>query len=504
MKKRILSMVMALIMVLCLLPAAVMAQSSITVYVTISDKGSIAVGSDGAHTLMAQIPVSVPAENGAATVDAALTAVHEKYSAGGAADYSQSGGFANKLWGVKTGSLLFFVNDKGLATGVTADTVSDGDYLTAAIMGDTTTYSDVYAYFDTRATSALVNSAVPLKLTGIFGMGGGETAALGAITVGTVSADGTFTQLGVTGSDGSVQVSFPAAGTYYVTAKGTVATKADDYSNYPTVTKVDVNAPTIAPVCKVTVVYAPVEPPVPTVKPEAKLPFNDVKGSSAESAIAYVYDKKLMSGVSADSFAPDAVITRAMAVTVLWTLAGAPGAKSAGFTDLTDGWYAAAANWAKEKGVSAGCGNGAFCPNSPISKEELCTMLYVYTGAKAGNADLSAFSDAADASAWAVPALSWANAGGYVPGAGSKTLDPSGSFSRAQFAVTIAAKMLNNGGRKKCRKGIIIRIFQTRNASSTPATRGLIPAISTAFSAIARCMHWAMAAAAASAIRRWA
>lgn len=51
--------------------------------------------------------------------------------------------------------------------------------------------------------------------------------------------------------------------------------------------------------------------------------------------------------------------------------------------------------------------------------------------------DLSSFTDASDISAWAEPAMKWANAAGLITGRTATTLAPEGSASRAEVAAIL-------------------------------------------------------------------
>jgi len=79
-------------------------------------------------------------------------------------------------------------------------------------------------------------------------------------------------------------------------------------------------------------------------------PFRDVSENDAfYAAVVAVYNRGLMTGTAADTFAPNSAFTYAMAVTVLWRLAGEP-STAAG----TGGWYATALAWAVAEGVVPG------------------------------------------------------------------------------------------------------------------------------------------------------
>ena len=139
-------------------------------------------------------------------------------------------------------------------------------------------------------------------------------------------------------------------------------------------------------------------------------------------------------------------MSRAMLVTVLWRLAGAPAPKGVNtFSDVPGGtWYTDAVTWAAENGVVSGIGGGCFAPNSNVTREQWAVILFNYAhscGYDVGaRADLSAFPDAGSVSGWAQDALSWANAAGLINGTvygGRTILDPQGSASRAQVAMIL-------------------------------------------------------------------
>lgn len=179
----------------------------------------------------------------------------------------------------------------------------------------------------------------------------------------------------------------------------------------------------------------------------ARFPFTDVPaGSWYYGAAAYAYNNGLFDGTSPTTFAPSAVMSRAMLVTVLWRLAGAPAPKGVNtFSDVPGGtWYTDAVTWAAENGVVSGIGGGRFAPNSDVTREQTAVILFNYAHSRGydvgARADLSAFPDAGSVSGWAQDALSWANAAGLINGTvyGVRTiLDPQGSASRAQVAMIL-------------------------------------------------------------------
>ena len=78
-----------------------------------------------------------------------------------------------------------------------------------------------------------------------------------------------------------------------------------------------------------------------------------------------------------DNFSAEADCTRAMVVTYLWKLAGSPNAGTSDFTDVpANADYAQAVAWAVEQGITSGTGNGQFSPNSICSRGQIVTFLY--------------------------------------------------------------------------------------------------------------------------------
>lgn len=179
----------------------------------------------------------------------------------------------------------------------------------------------------------------------------------------------------------------------------------------------------------------------------ARFPFTDVvAGTWYYGAAAYAYNNGLFAGMTPTTFAPNATMTRAMLVSVLWRLAGAPAPKAPNtFVDVPDGaWYTDAVTWAAENGVVSGIGGSRFDPSGFVTREQTAEILYNYAHSKgydvSARADLTAFPDAASVSGWAEEALSWANAAGLINGTvrdGQTILDPQGSASRAQVAIIL-------------------------------------------------------------------
>lgn len=267
--KRVLAYLCVLSLCLAYLPAfsntvtanaadAENAAASADVTVTMVDKGEIAVGKDENETLMAEVPVHAVDLNadGKIDVDETFKAMHETYCPGGYESGIQAGYVGvsvQKLWGDTSGNFGYYVNDK--SSWSASDEVKSGDSIKALLYKGTYPALDIYSYFSTNKCNAAVGKEVTLSLKAYEfdeNYNPVEKAYAGA-TLGTVSADGTFTAFSnaVTDKDGKAAISFDKAGTYVVSAKAPEGESV-----------------LVSPVCIVTVTPAPVTPePTPDQKP---------------------------------------------------------------------------------------------------------------------------------------------------------------------------------------------------------------------------------------------
>ena len=160
-----------------------------------------------------------------------------------------------------------------------------------------------------------------------------------------------------------------------------------------------------------------------------------------KDAVQYAYAGGLMTGVSANEFAPDATTTRGMIVSMLARLEGVENANDAGFADVNDEWYATAVNWAASVGVVNGYEDNTFRPNDAITREQLAAILCNYAAWKgedvSARAELSRYSDAAAISSWATDVMRWAVAENLISGVTTDELQPQGAATRAQVAAIL-------------------------------------------------------------------
>ena len=274
MKKRLLSLLLVLVMVLGMFPMVAFAEPAdgITVYMTVFNKGEFCKDKDNAP--MWQKPVTVTDTNGDGkySLDEALAAAHTACYIDGtngyATEYNEIYGYdaVAKLWGVDTNSTGYYRNNKITAT-VDQEFLSANDKITAFVYYDEEGWSDRYSYFTESAKTVGVGEEFSLTLKyagydaaynptelpvatapiGVYHMATG-TYSVPTTLKGEEIIPGFFMPAPSTGTDGSVKMRFTEPGTYYVTAQynsSNYSTYDDDLGSVPNYL--------VPPVCVVTV-----------------------------------------------------------------------------------------------------------------------------------------------------------------------------------------------------------------------------------------------------------
>ena len=176
--------------------------------------------------------------------------------------------------------------------------------------------------------------------------------------------------------------------------------------------------------------------------PPVLLPFTDVgRMDWFYPAVAAASQSGIMAGVSKTAFAPAEQMSRAQLLQILYSMAGKPSVEGLeqSFRDVEPGaWYADAVTWAARQGLAAGCGSGLMCPEDPLTREQLASILFAWAGLNGAQgeerSDLSAFEDRAQVSDWAEEQVRWAVAAGIMSGYSENRLAPRDTVTRAEGA----------------------------------------------------------------------
>lgn len=179
-------------------------------------------------------------------------------------------------------------------------------------------------------------------------------------------------------------------------------------------------------------------------KPSAR--FTDIANHWAYSAISYMLNNGLMSGMTAYKFEPNTNITRAMFVSLLYRLAGRPNvslsaSSSNSFSDVRDqnSYYYYAVAWASSNGIVSGYTDGTFKPDNLVTREQCASFLYRFARYKNlnlnySNSSLNQFTDVGQVSSYALIPMKWAVSRGIMSGTTTTTLSPQTTCTRAMSA----------------------------------------------------------------------
>ena len=172
--------------------------------------------------------------------------------------------------------------------------------------------------------------------------------------------------------------------------------------------------------------------------PANQFPFTDVsKNDSCYNAVDYLYSKDIMNGTSATKFSPNAKLTRAMVVTILYRAQGEPAVRMSGsFKDVAAGrYYTEAVEWAAVHDIVKGFTDGTFQPDKPVTREQLAAFLSrfaQYNGIRLADGKLNADALVSD---WARENVAWAAAEGILTSA--QTRNAKQNATRAEVAMAL-------------------------------------------------------------------
>ena len=154
-------------------------------------------------------------------------------------------------------------------------------------------------------------------------------------------------------------------------------------------------------------------------------------------AVAWAVEKGVTTGTGDGKFSPGATCTRAQVVTFLWRAMGEPEAMNGAdlFTDVDpNAYYFDAVLWALDNGVTIGAGDGKFYPNDPCNRGQVVTFLWRALGKPAVKGDVQQFLDVS-AGSYCAQAVQWALDKGVTTGTGNGRFSPNATCTRAQVVT---------------------------------------------------------------------
>lgn len=180
--------------------------------------------------------------------------------------------------------------------------------------------------------------------------------------------------------------------------------------------------------------------------------FADIAGHWAQPELELMASRHVFKGLAPDVAGPDLTVTRAQFATMLaraLDIEAEPDANP--FADVPDdAWFSGAVSGAVKAGLISGYEDGTFKPDEEISRTEMAAILAralrVFgerpsPSTAEAEALLAGFADGAQVASWARRDMAAAVEAGLIKGMDGNRLEPLGTATRAQAAVTIARLM---------------------------------------------------------------
>lgn len=161
----------------------------------------------------------------------------------------------------------------------------------------------------------------------------------------------------------------------------------------------------------------------------------------AYTAVEYCYDHGIVSGISTTEYGANYSICRRDFVLMLYNALGKPAVTgSSSFTDVDpSAYYTAAVTWASSNGLVSGVGEGRFAPDDLVTREQAATILHQampLLGLSSTEPDLSVleqFADQGQIADYARPHMAALVSQGLLSGTGDGLI-PKGNLTRAEMA----------------------------------------------------------------------
>ena len=165
--------------------------------------------------------------------------------------------------------------------------------------------------------------------------------------------------------------------------------------------------------------------------------FTDVPSSQYYyEPVYWALDQGITTGMTATTFVPGGECTRAQVVTFLWRANGSPKPKSSTspFKDVKKGaWYYDAVLWAVENGITNGMSATTFAPGQVCTRAQVVTFLW--RNQKGGKATASNPFKDVKKGAWYYDAVLWAVGKKITNGMSATTFGPDQNCTRGQIVT---------------------------------------------------------------------
>ena len=178
--------------------------------------------------------------------------------------------------------------------------------------------------------------------------------------------------------------------------------------------------------------------------------FTDVPSDKWYSeSVEWALLHNVTNGTTDTTFSPDETCTRAQMVTFLWRAHGSPLTVEADdggelvFEDVpVDAYYYHAVRWAVTRGITNGVSETRFAPDDTVTRGQ--TVTFLWRDAAHRSAAVADFLDVPQ-TAYYAPAVGWAEENRITEGMTESTFEPNGPCTRAQIVTFLSRAMCTPG-----------------------------------------------------------
>ena len=108
-----------------------------------------------------------------------------------------------------------------------------------------------------------------------------------------------------------------------------------------------------------------------------------IAGSFYAKAVAWLAEEDITTGTTPTTFSPDDPVTRGQMATFLWRYSGSPEPASldSPFVDVVKGsFYEKAVAWLVEQGITTVTSPTTYSPDDPVTRGQMATFLWRLAG----------------------------------------------------------------------------------------------------------------------------
>ncbi|HJP72610.1 MAG TPA: S-layer homology domain-containing protein [Candidatus Limnocylindria bacterium] len=160
-------------------------------------------------------------------------------------------------------------------------------------------------------------------------------------------------------------------------------------------------------------------------------PYSDIGWSPFFDDIVWISQAGITNGCGDGRYCPADAVTRAQMASFIARALGLPAATADYFPDDVGSLHEGDINRLAQAGITNGCGNGLYCPNTAVTRDQMASFIARALGLPAAGADY--FTD--DTGSFHEPDINRLAAAGVTNGCGSGVYCPTQAITREQMAA---------------------------------------------------------------------